>query len=211
MKIGSVIYQNGAHIFPGDEYWFYSIPEETSKFKLIILHGGGDISPTLYGQKPVHADASDVVSLRDKKELDIVKEAIRLGIPILGICRGAQLLCAHAGGTLFQHVDGHNAGNHEIVTSEGKYLITNSVHHQAMRLNSEGIMMAQTSTRIARSRFADKAVAEDTDEPEVEAVWWPNLNAIGIQGHPEYLGITSPLVKYCRDLMEKYLNVHFGV
>lgn len=210
MKIGSVIYKEGKSIFPNSDYWYFSNPEETSQFGLIILHGGSDISPSIYNQKAIHAETGNNPTQRDERELAIAKEALRLGIPIFGICRGMQLLCALSGGTLFQHVDGHTNG-HQILTSDGRVLYSNSAHHQACRLNKEGVLLATTPYVVAKKRFADKVTPEPSDEPEVEAAWWPNLNAVGIQGHPEWLTTNSPLTAYSRELVEKCLNVQLGV
>lgn len=70
-------------------------------------------------------------SRRDRVEVALISKAIDISMPIVGVCRGAQLACAAAGGILVQNVDQHNM-SHRIITSEGDSLITSSVHHQMM-------------------------------------------------------------------------------
>lgn len=174
---------------------------------IILLYGGEDISPSLYGQKAIRSAANDIPSFRDKREWEITKEAVRLGKPIFGICRGAQMLCIYGGGTLFQHVDGHSQEGHTLKTITGHSIFTNSCHHQAMRLDTDAVLIAETDKKIAKYRFTDQEKAIESDEPEVEMAWWPHLNAVGVQGHPEWLGYTSQMMKYCSFLIKEYLGV----
>ena len=73
---------------------------------VLILHGGGDISPALYN-KPVAPRGGGYYkpSHRDQQEWMFIKEAVKQNIPIVGICRGAQMLCAFDGGELVQHIN----------------------------------------------------------------------------------------------------------
>jgi anthranilate/para-aminobenzoate synthase component II len=175
---------------------------------IILLYGGEDISPSLYGQKLGRSHATEKPSYRDKMEFEVVKEAVRLGKPIFGICRGAQLLCIYAGGTLFQHVDGHNdQKGHSLKTITGHTIYSNSCHHQAMRLDPDAMLIAEPVQKVAKWRFAEGDKPVESDEPEVEMAWWPQLNAVGVQGHPEWLGHSTPMVKYCSFLVKEYLNV----
>jgi len=100
---------------------------------ILILHGGEDISPAIYGQTPSkYTRAGRKLSQRDKHEVALAEQAIKLGIPIFGICRGAQLACAIAGGSLVQHVENHITSGHNIVTATGETYKTSSCHHQMM-------------------------------------------------------------------------------
>ncbi len=69
----------------------------------ILIMGGGDISPTLYGATPHSKTVPDDIQ-RDKLELAIIKRALNDRKPILGICRGCQMLAVATGGTLNQHL-----------------------------------------------------------------------------------------------------------
>src|SRR5437879_5890485 len=155
MRVGMVPFRGGENILPDSTFSLIYDYSDVKRCDLVILHGGEDISPSIYNQKAVHTDASNTPSKRDKNELAIIDEATKTGVPIFGICRGAQLLCAVAGGSLFQHVNGHNRDDHQIITSEGQILTTNSCHHQAMRLNNKGIILAQNPFKLADFRWLD--------------------------------------------------------
>lgn len=69
----------------------------------LILSGGGDISPDLYGGKN-HQEIYGINSVRDRTEISAVKYAIEHQLPVLGICRGIQIMNVALGGTLIEHI-----------------------------------------------------------------------------------------------------------
>src|SRR3990167_3250317 len=96
-------------------------PEDLVELKpdALVIWGGEDISPKIYGQKPAirWTSATAKLSIRDKLEIALANQAVKMRIPIIGICRGAQLMCALSGGSLIQHVSGHGKfSGHLIVT-----------------------------------------------------------------------------------------------
>lgn len=70
----------------------------------LVLTGGGDLCPSTYGEDPDHPKVRYVNPERDRFELALAKGVMRLGIPVLGICRGMQLLNVVSGGKLIPHV-----------------------------------------------------------------------------------------------------------
>lgn len=171
--------------------------------KLLVLHGGEDISPLIYGERSVYAQAADHLSRRDAAEIQFVEQARILGIPILGICRGAQLLCCLGGGSLWQDVSNHAGRNHELLF-RGETYWTNSVHHQMMRPTEDMEILAVSPNRSPIKY--DESEHEDLgDEPEI--VYIPDLKALCVQGHPEWLGSTAPLVQITNQLMKEKFNV----
>ena len=69
----------------------------------LLLTGGSDIDPGLYGQAP-HEQTRGVVAHRDRAELELLSAAVAADLPVLGVCRGMQLLNVLRGGTLIQHL-----------------------------------------------------------------------------------------------------------
>ncbi len=159
----------------------------------LIITGGGDISPSHYGEQPI--DKLESVSIeRDITELNLLKRAEEEKIKTLAICRGHQLLNIYKGGSLYQdisdagyknidHAKPHeNAQKHihnvkiDKNTKLGNTLMVdnlevNSIHHQAINKLGENLIISATS--------ADGIIEgiETTEE-------W---DAIGVQWHPEYL------------------------
>lgn len=175
----------------------------------LVIWGGGDISPTLYNSGVARwCGASAELSRNDKVESAAISAAITRGIPIIGVCRGAQLCCAMAGGKLIQHVDGHAGGNHEITDNKGNKHITTSVHHQMMYpWDVDHELIAWSSSRRSRVYQTDLTdvdpVACEKVEPEI--VWFPKIKALAIQGHPEFMRDDDPFVNYCMTLVDQYI------
>lgn len=183
----------------------------TEKDSFLLLHGGTDISPTIYKEPKHKLTDVGMPSNRDLLEIACVKKAVSMGIPIVGICRGAQLLCALNGGKLVQHVIGHNDGHHHIRTYDGKTLNTNSIHHQMMYpwgtdyellAWSKGISPTyqggdQKEITLPAEAFQD----EEVIEPEI--IWFPKLKAFGVQGHPEWAATLPEFQQYVIDEFSK--------
>lgn len=97
---------------------------------LLCLEGGADVQPALYGEKNTH---SGVSPNKDIQSLGLISVAEMLEIPIVGVCRGGQILNVRHGGGMIQHVDGHALGarTHEVVYRDVVYQCA-SAHHQEM-------------------------------------------------------------------------------
>lgn len=177
-------------------------PGDIEKGSILILWGGEDISPSLYNQVVVRARASNVPSKRDIIESNLFKAAVARGIPIIGICRGAQLACALSGGTLFQHIQGGHHANHKVETKDGHTYTTSSCHHQALNTdNTDHELLAWDADRKTRV-YTDKDEF-DTTIPEV--VYFPKTKAFAIQGHPEWMSPSSPFVQWCaKQIKERF-------
>ncbi len=157
----------------------------------LYLTGGNDINPATYGENP-HPKLENVEAGRDEYELELIHLALEREKPILGICRGSQLLNSVAGGTMYQDLDSqYGEGliqhrqpsdrdflNHSIEIMEGSKLheITgvtemrvNSFHHQANRDIGASFEVAAT---------APDGVIEAIESKEHDFV-------LGLQFHPE--------------------------
>jgi anthranilate/para-aminobenzoate synthase component II len=175
----------------------------------LVIWGGADISPTLYGESPADLCGADIyLSKRDSIEADAVEQAIGRDIPIIGVCRGAQLLCAMAGGRLIQHVDNHGI-THDITTNKGDVIRSSSVHHQMMFPFEVEHELLAWSTKKRSQRYITSTNETDPameQRPEPEIVWFPKIRALAIQGHPEFHSNPEqdPFVQHCLGLVRHY-------
>ena len=163
----------------------------------LILWGGTDINPKLYGEEPLPTTQRPDEE-RDNRELKQIYVSIYSGQPIIGICRGAQLLCSANGGKLHQHRPEHsgNLSSHSIVIYDlngVKKEIIDSVaasHHQIMIPGGKYII-------LGRCAFDDM--------PEI--VYWPRTRCLGIQPHPEWMNKDHPFNLYLKDLCESLFGI----
>jgi hypothetical protein len=200
---------------------------ELAETVAMVIWGGADISPTIYGQKPnMRCGQGENLSERDKVEVAVAYKAMELQIPIIGICRGAQLVCALAGGSLVQHVDGHAGGYHPILTSDGETVNCPSLHHQMMYpwFTKEGApveheMLAWSPKPRSKvylgepdeesDDFEGRSIILPGHEPEV--VWFPKTKSLAIQSHPEFIhDLKHPFIAYTNKLIRRYIlpDVH---
>ena len=153
---------------------------------ILIVHGGQDISPSLYGRrmsKETHASIKP--GFRDVIEWAMMCRAKELKIPIIGICRGAQMLCALAGGHLIQHVRGHS-GSHVVVTKDGSEFTTNSIHHQMQYpFNVEHDLVAWSAEKLSDVYVDEDTTVDVVVEPEY--VYYPSVKGYAVQWHPEMM------------------------
>ena len=174
----------------------------------LILWGGSDISPSLDSRPSNGAYQSKTRSPRDLKEESLFNKAVEIGLPIVGVCRGAQLGCALSGGILIQHVDGHHH-DHTIETKEGDTLITSSLHHQMMYpWNIDHILYAWTVQLSSRyigitTEELRKIPVTQYGHIEPEIVWFPKTKTLAIQGHPEYMRCDHLFNIYIKNLIDK--------
>ena len=153
----------------------------------LVLTGGEDIDPQFYGQEP-HAAAGEPHKTRDAYEIALAKAARERRMPTLAICRGAQIVCIAAGGTLVQDIQPPHPGGvarvHDVVLDAGSRLAAilgasaitvNSSHHQAIDQPGTGIRV------VGRGPGGVVEAVESTD-----AAWW----MMGVQWHAEDLADT---------------------
>lgn len=183
----------------------------------ILLWGGTDIHPSFYGET---AHPSSQVanqkspSARDRNEWKAMVYAKAHGIPIIGVCRGAQFLCAFAGGKLIQNVSGHNYGHHKVLCKmdDGEiFMSTTSAHHQMMYpfgVEHEMLAWVDEGENKGLSAYYDASSSKEsfdmTGKVEPEVVYFPQVRGFAIQGHPEWMQEDSLFVKWCMENIQKY-------
>lgn len=157
----------------------------------IILWGGADISPSLYDEPRFSNSGPDEPSPRDLFEWSLIREAELKGIPIIGICRGAQLMCAYVGGKLVQDVNNHTGSGHGITTNTGEHFFVTSCHHQMMYPFDVEHELIAWSTKHQATKYnpPDRLYCQEMEKhiyKEPEIVFFPEIKGYGIQCHPEW-------------------------
>lgn len=165
------------------------IAAAVGRLDALILTGGGDVDPARYGE-PRHPRTARVSAQRDEAELGLLAAALAAGIPVLGICRGLQVLNVACGGTLRQHLPpeaGHitapgTFGSHPVRLAPGSRL--------ARILGSpEPALAVPTSHHQAIERLGDGLVASawaaDGVIEAVEATPGRYPFLLAVQWHPE--------------------------
>jgi putative glutamine amidotransferase len=165
----------------------------------IVLQGGADVSPLTYGEQPLKKEWEGD-GIRDRYELDLLQEFVAAGKPVLGICRGSQLINVAFGGTLYQdiaeqcrgaqdHVHAVNYDQHfhdvsfvaggglaQLYPDRGAARV-NSLHHQAVKALGKDIAVEALSV----------------PDEIVEAIRWQGRSyVVGVQWHPEFLDPGNP-------------------
>lgn len=169
----------------------------------VVFTGGADINPALYGEKPHHTVYFNAT--RDTLEVAEYKRATGLGKALLGICRGAQLLNVMAGGSLYQDIS--HPSYHEVVTDTGERFMSNSVHHQMLRVGKGAIIKAWSENLSPNHFFMDgnEEVFHVDVEQEPEVVIYPEHRMVLVQGHPEF-GHTEAGLETFRQFVFNLLN-----
>lgn len=203
MKLLTATWDEGDcfNLFDTEEY--ISMPKQiTGKKEVLILWGGEDIATEIYGQKPNKYVYTQYKSARDKREIAMIERAIELKVPMIGICRGAQLLCAMAGGVLAQHIEGHGA-THEVTLHDevGTVIKCNSSHHQMM-LPPRGAKILATSEATWGADDYNKPIKHERVN---EVVYFPNIKALGIQPHPEWTNCPKEFFDYSVRKIKEYI------
>lgn len=191
--IDSVIRGGGIPIIIPQNARIKDIPDYLSRIDGLVLSGGEDVAPFIYGEN-IRREVDYILPQRDFFELELLKEAIRRNIPILGICRGMQILNVCLGGTLYQDIKTQlenkmdhlpelmpvnqlyhtiTIHDHTILRTlfKEKILSVNSFHHQCIKDLGRDVIVS--------------ALAEDGIIEGIEVKG--NKNIIGIQCHPEDL------------------------
>ena len=169
----------------GGEPVFDAYRENPERFDALILCGGGDLSPSYYHQEMNGTDPGSMDPKRDEREMELFRFFAEKEKPILGVCRGHQLISVALGGTLIQHLS--NADAHKsrksgedlfhptsalkgswIETLYGNQIVTNSVHHQALDRIGTGLRAVQWS-----------------NDGVIEAAQHENGRIYSVQWHPE--------------------------
>jgi putative glutamine amidotransferase len=179
----------------------------------LVMQGGADMSPESYGETPINPMWQGD-KIRDQYEIELFHEFVTQGKPVLGICRGHQVINVALGGTLFQDIktqcpemNDHRVEKkyehhfHDVRILPNTWLSTlypggeikhcNSIHHQAIKTLGEGL------------------VVEAKSDPDgiIEAVRWEgHCFVVGVQWHPEFMDPSDPKLVESKPLLDAFLK-----
>lgn len=176
-----------------------------SKDDVVLFGGGEDIAPAMYNQKPSLYCRKMARSRRDELEEQVFEMAVKNNAAMLGICRGAQLVCALSGGSLVQHVSNHAGRNHIMTTDTGEDIEVCSVHHQMMNPFSTKHELIGWAKHNLSACYIIEHEENITVPCEPEVVFFPETKALGIQYHPEFMLDSDRAVVYAREIVKQYL------
>ena len=169
----------------------------------LLLPGGGDMDPKFYGQARIPA-CGEPNLLRDAAEPLLLRAFLAADKPVLGICRGIQVMNAVLGGDLYQDIkpfehlphNGHWAKVHTVTVRRGTLLsrilgqdtvLVHSQHHQAVDRVAPGFTLAALS---------EDGIVEAIEKPDARF-------CLGVQWHPEWLSDADPAMQ---SLFDAFVN-----
>lgn len=178
----------------------------------LVLQGGADVAPMSYAKAATRPEWNGDRA-RDMYELELLHEFIEAGKPVLGICRGSQLINVAFGGTLYQDIasdvphaiahvsEKYDSNTHSIRMTEGGLLaglfdskpvaLVNSIHHQAVNTLGRDIIVEATST----------------DDQIIEAIRYSKSNfVVGLQWHPEFHRAGGGELLDCTPILDRFLR-----
>ena len=169
---------------------------------LVVFPGGPDVPPSAYGER-THPKTSYSQERYDTFE-KVYAAAKAKGTKFLGICGGAQYLCVKAGGKLIQHLDNHGIWSTHPAKSIIGDVTVNSTHHQMMLPgDTKHVLLAWAEGLSDTHQDGDQK--EVKVDKEVEAVFFPEVNHLCIQWHPENMPEVTSGNQLFHHLVQKYL------
>jgi putative glutamine amidotransferase len=175
----------------------------------VCLSGGPDLDPAAYGVR-AHAELGPTQPELDRFELELARAAVARGLPVLGLCRGMQVLNVALGGSLHQHLPdlgGEIDHRQQRLTSEPSHRVTlerdsrltkvigrryvevNSFHHQGLHVLGRGLTVAGR---------APDGVVEAVEAPGRRFIFGVQWHAECLVGRPEHLALFRGLVRAAR-------------
>lgn len=206
---------------PGQGSYYNAFPNPWKKFSYnkrdldktdaVVFIGGADLDPSYYGDDRHQKTQSGVDGERDAREFEVFLSCLEANVPMIGICRGAQVLTAFSGGALYQHVTYHTHP-HKMKVVDGKEMQVNSTHHQMMypwtAPHHELLGWAEgvSNDYDTGGKLSLKTRLRHGKEIEPEVVYYPHTRCLCVQYHPERMTFSQDAYSYfMKMVMEKVI------
>lgn len=177
--------------------------KEKNMPKYKIFWGGADVDPSLYN-RPKSNYCGHTNANTDRQEADEMQKYIDAGIPIIAICRGAQLLNVVNGGILVQHIEDHAIrGEHACTIDNVPFNMgVSSTHHQMMVAHKDGKVLGKSMDPVEGVHW------DNVNESYLynfvnEVIYYPKTKSLCIQPHPEWMDQASPFVHWINEFIKK--------
>lgn len=174
---------------------------------VVLFGGGADVDPALYGASK--HDATHFDPLRDSIDMDLYNLCLEHGVPMIGVCRGAQFLHVMQGGQLYQDVDKHKGPHNMYDICDQKMLNEISSSHHQMCMHHKDMVMIGVS-HVSTVRYKNNLIKEmnaHRNTVDIEAFFYRDPCVLGVQGHPEYHGYPEYSLWFLKKINE-YINLN---
>ena len=179
---------------------------------LICFTGGTDINPSSYNEES-HPKTSYSDLNRDKAEKKVFQRAVKSGIPMVGICRGAQFGCIASGGSLIQHVTQHTA-YHSMTIYNGIKIQVSSHHHQMMQVRgTDHILLGWAESMsscyegMKTGKIYKHKMSAVPRSGGTSVIQEPEANFLAHQPHPEWMDENAPYTRWFFQTITEFLKV----
>ncbi len=157
----------------------YTDAVDVARYDGLVIPGGNNIDPSIYGAERNEYTYGDDAN-KDRIQIKAILDFAAAGKPVLGICRGCQVVNVAFGGTINQHIDGWHKGNRRIIIAPGTWMYkkygarpkVNHYHHQCVETLGEGLI----------------ATEWDAADGFIEGIQHVSLPVYGLQWHPDSMG-----------------------
>ncbi len=200
----AIIGDNGSHSHPREKNLFeaagasvtyiWSLKTKPSKYDGLIVPGGGDIAPSLYGKKR-HPLTNNVNKSLDRREIYLLKKFAKAGKPVIGICKGCQAINVAYGGTLKQHIGyGHYGAWINVRISKKSFLYkVYGKNEQVLHYHHQAV--GKLAKNFIKTMWTGK---------NIEGIQHVSKPIYGIQWHPDLmvnsggLACAKKFIKICK-------------
>ncbi len=150
-----------------------------------VLTGGGDVHPRFFGQENLGTQMDTVDEARDEMELAVARYAAEQELPLLGVCRGIQVINIALGGGLIQHIEGHAQVANTFDGPPTRHFV---------RIAPDSLLARTLAVNpgVWVNTYHHQAVPEEDLAPGLQAVAWADdgvVEGLELPGHPYYLGV----------------------